>query len=93
MVQQGELMPAPKETSLLESIQEEHRSISMGGKCSFGEAVKKAPPEDREVLLNALGQYTGTAISNALRKRGIDVKAQAVQRHRRGACNCPDELR
>lgn len=86
-------MTARKKADLLESIQQEQKAITLGGKCSFGDAVKKASPEDREILLNALGQYTGTAISNALRKRGVDVKAQAVQRHRRGACNCPDDLR
>lgn len=86
-------MAQAKKPDLLEAIQVEQQSIQIGGKCSFGEYLRRASKDDRETCLNALGQYTATAISGALRKRGVDVKSQSIQRHRRGACNCPDDLR
>lgn len=84
---------ASKKPDLLEAIAQEQQSVQIGGKCSFGEYLRRASKDDRETVLNALGQYTATAIASALRKRGEDVKAQSIQRHRRVACNCPDELR
>lgn len=86
-------MPAPKKTDLLAVIEQETANIRVGGKCSFGEVLLQETAENRETLLNALGKYPGTAIAAALKKTGRDVKANAINRHRRGVCSCPDELR
>lgn len=86
-------MPAKPEADLLASIEAETAAIRVGGKCSFGEVLLRETAANREVLLNAMGKYPGTAIASALKKTGRDVKANAINRHRRGVCSCPDDLR
>jgi hypothetical protein len=82
---------APKKT-FLEELEDARASIQIGGRCSFGEALRQMSADDRAVLENAIvtGKFPSTAIANALKKRGFEVKAQSVQRHRRSACSCRD---
>lgn len=83
---------------ILDDIRDAALDIPIGGKCTFGTALLQLSEEDRETVITALWNYPGTAIAAALKKRGVQVNSQfvraaTIQRHRRGVCSCPDELR
>lgn len=77
--------------SLLEEIEEATSGIAIGGKCSVSKTLNDMEDKDRDSLALALekrDKYPGTAISTALKKRGVQLTSQAIQRHRRGVCSC-----
>jgi hypothetical protein len=63
-----------------------------GGKCSVGVYLRDTSKAKRQELLDALAApmrvVPGAAIARVLKRRGVDVGAEAIQRHRRGDCAC-----
>lgn len=62
-----------------------------GEKCSVALLLAALPDEEREALLAALAnpEKMGSTIGAVLRAHGHHVQDSTVQRHRRGACQCP----
>jgi len=63
----------------------------MGGTCSVG-AWMAAHPDDADELRLALASpgWTSEGLSAAMAQAGHTLPAQAVTRHRRGACKCAE---
>ena len=58
-------------------------------KCTVGLLLRDLDDLDAKALRNALNSgLEGSKISFALSHEGHRVAAQAIQRHRRGLCNC-----
>ncbi len=82
--------------SLLDEAQAEQAVRRKGGECGVGKLLRKVDPEMRaqiEALL-ADDELTSATITTVLERHGMDVRYQAVQRHRRekgqaNACACP----
>ncbi len=74
--------------SLLDDIEAE--VVTPGSKCSVGTVLAALDPTDAEDLRAAIaGSVPASAISKALRKRGVDLNDSTIARHRRGRCKCP----
>lgn len=61
-----------------------------GGRCETGLLLDRLGEPDRSELLEALTDETveGSALSRALKGRGVYISQYSLQRHRRGACRC-----
>lgn len=74
--------------SLLADIRAEQEAQS-GPKCSFQTVMASLTPEDAADVLAAIDEgRKSSAISRALRKRGVDLGEYTIARHRRGGCSC-----
>lgn len=74
--------------SLLQEAQQ--LSVKAGPVCSINQLTRNDPSlgvELAEAMASPL--LTSTAISLALKGRGIHVGSDALQRHKRRACKCP----
>ena len=77
------------------SLSDEARALTMraGGACGAGVAIaaadKKLAAEIRDALDNPM--LPSTAISRALKQRGIMLPATVLRRHRRHECLCDDD--
>jgi hypothetical protein len=61
-----------------------------GGVCSVSLLEQTLDPATLAELREAMGSPVETsALARALTARGHDIKATALQRHRRGDCACP----
>lgn len=62
-----------------------------GPGCTIGLYLRSLGNTAREQVEAALGrpELTTSAISRALRDRGLDASDFTVRRHRRGDCSCP----
>lgn len=62
-------------------------------KCSIGMVLSSVESADRAALLDALSDTAvrATSLSRVLRAHGHRVAEQAIRRHRRQECRCPDE--
>lgn len=62
-------------------------------KCSIGVVLSSLESVDRAALLDALADNAvrATSLARVLRTHGHRVAEQAVRRHRRQECRCPDE--
>ena len=66
-----------------------------GGKCSIARLLDRAADDDLPVsaqeLVEALNDkdLKSSALSEALRERGVEATEPALSRHRRGGCQCP----
>lgn len=72
----------------IKAAQQQHKPST----CTVGIILRQYAEKDpdREALMAALSDPTiyGTSISKVLKSRGLEVGAQAIQRHRRKACGC-----
>lgn len=80
--------------SVLDEISAEVSDV--GGRCRVGPALEKLDPAVAAGYVSALrmspADAPGSAIERALRKRGVTVRANSIQRHRRDGCTCADHL-
>lgn len=62
-----------------------------GPRCSVALTLLSMTDEDATDLRAALVNpaFTTSAIARALKNRGIPLTEHPIQRHRRGACQCP----
>lgn len=60
-------------------------------RCWIGTLLTELDPADRTALQEVLDarDVTATAVSQALRAHGHDIRPYNVQRHRRRECACP----
>jgi len=58
--------------------------------CKIVTLRKKLDPDDQEFLTGLLASddVASTVIEDLLNAQGYDIKAQSIQRHRRGRCTC-----
>lgn len=58
--------------------------------CTVAVVLNAADADDAADLTDALsnGEIPSAAIARALNKRGINLSAGTIQRHRRGECAC-----
>ena len=67
-----------------------------GCKCRVGPALDELPAEVAAGYLDAIRKpsevVAGSAIARALRKRGVTIKDNSIQRHRRDGCTCADHI-
>lgn len=64
-------------------------SVKAGPTCSIALLTRSDPALGAELAeAMAAPQLTATAIHLALKARGVHVGANAIQRHKRGACAC-----
>lgn len=66
------------------------RAFHGGTPCTVKEVLESLEKNDREDLEKALEDRSimGTSITNVLKRRGFNISAHTVQRHRRGGCSC-----
>lgn len=75
--------------SLLDEVVEESVGVGPGGTCTIKILSRSWTPEFLAEFNAALESTAfSTVISAVLLKRGIDIPAQTVQRHRKGRCRC-----
>lgn len=74
--------------SLLADIEAE--TAQPGYPCGIAKAIEALPADEADELRIALGRdtFAANAISRALAKRGVRVKAHTITRHRRRECRC-----
>jgi hypothetical protein len=65
-------------------------AIIKGPPCSVGMAVEQMSVDERKDFLAAASDpyIASTIITKVLIRRGYNVKAEAVRRHRKGECRC-----
>lgn len=75
---------------MLDEVAAEPRKVTHTTMCIAGRLVAALPAPDRDDLVRALGnpEYTTAAIRRVLNRRGVDVKQEALSRHRHGRCCC-----
>lgn len=75
--------------SLLEDIHDEQAESRRGPRCSMCVVMDSLSESDAADLSAALADSSvyATSIARALRRRGVKIKDDAVQRHRSGRCN------
>jgi len=58
--------------------------------CKVGRTLLDLDEDDRAILTKALEdpKWSGHALSNALRPRGIILAADTIRQHMQGACRC-----
>lgn len=83
--------PLTKESptmSFLAALEDAKAEAHKGPQCSMGTILKTS--DDADAIQAALNDdsLTGTLIAKALVKAGHTVRSEAVQRHRRHACDC-----
>ena len=64
--------------------------------CTVAVVLDDADPDVRDGLITTVRdpkRYSAAAIERALKKRGVKLPQTVIQRHRRGDCTCPAELR
>lgn len=73
---------------LLDEVDEEQ--FTRGGKCLVTLFLNDLSDEEAESFQAVLDDVRreGSAISRALKRKGIDLPASSINRHRRGACRC-----
>lgn len=61
-----------------------------GPRCPIALTLAQMSADEAARLNSALASHDldGTAIARRLRKLGYTVRAQSIQRHRRGVCHC-----
>jgi hypothetical protein len=79
-----------------ESIYQEALSLSderQVNTCMVGDILDRLVDPERSDLLRAFADNSlrGTIIAEVLTNRGHKISSHTVQRHRRGACSCPEE--
>ena len=69
-----------------DALQSRHGGI----RCAVSVALAEMSDDDRQVVIDALGnpRLQGTGIARVLRQHGFQVGDGAVHRHRRGECSC-----
>ena len=73
--------------NLLEELAAER--ASRGPDCGVGKVMGTMAPSDQADLEASLASiYPSTLISRVLANHGIELKPDALQRHRRGECKC-----
>ena len=75
---------------LLGEVEAEQGKYRPGLPCSVAAALESLPKEDAADLQAALESpdVYGTVISRVLKRRGLEISENTIQRHRRGACVC-----
>lgn len=70
----------------IKAVQSQHKPTT----CTVALILQQVEESDLPALQQALDDPTifGTSIAKVLKARGLDVGAQAIQRHRRKACHC-----
>lgn len=74
--------------SFTDALTKEQATYRKGPSCTVGIVLATSPESDSIRAAIADEAIPGTVISRALGQTGAKVKAEAVQRHRRGACGC-----
>lgn len=76
----------------MDEIAEVAASTPKGPACSIAELIRDLPEDEalelQEVLDNT--SIVGSHIAKALKKRGYNIAAHTVQRHRRQGCSCEE---
>lgn len=71
--------------------------VGAGSQCRVRIALSQLPAEVASGYAEAIAMpqevAQGSAISRALRKRGVELGQHSIQRHRRDGCTCADGLR
>lgn len=74
---------------LFDEVTKEQASMHPGPLCKVSRITEQMDKKDAADLLKLIGEgYMASAISRVLRKRGIDVSATSISRHRNGDCAC-----
>ena len=75
---------------LLDDVAAEPRKVSRHPQCIAGRLIAALPDQERAELATALAntEFTTAAIRRVLNRRGLDVKQEALSRHRHGTCCC-----
>lgn len=74
--------------SFTAALSEAKAEAHKGPQCTMGAVLKASMDADQIRAALADQSLTGTIIAKALTKAGHAVRSEAVQRHRRGACDC-----
>ena len=59
--------------------------------CQVRTVLEQLEPSDQKILqswLAAVGVWSGAAVSNALKSKGLQCGTSAVIKHRKGMCSC-----
>jgi hypothetical protein len=58
--------------------------------CRVRTILESLDTDDRKILESALlsDEWSGSALSSALKERGLVVSAEIIRQHRRGGCSC-----
>lgn len=77
-------------SSLLDSLADPQYAPRRGPNCSVAVVMKQMPKDILEKFQAAMDNHSapGTEIAKAVQELGYLVRADAIQRHRRGACRC-----
>jgi hypothetical protein len=74
--------------SFTEALEKAKAEYSKGPACTVA-LILKSHPDANEIKASIEERgIPGTVIARALEATGSKVKAEAIQRHRRGACGC-----
>ena len=63
--------------------------LRKGPNCSVDRLYQYRPDLAAELAEALTADVTATSISAALKRRGVEISAETLQRHRRAACACP----
>ena len=76
--------------SLLDTLADPQYAPRRGPECTVSIAISEMDDDTLAKFTAAMDNPSaaGTLIAEALRDLGFKVRADAVQRHRRGACRC-----
>lgn len=73
--------------SILDNLEPTDKSVT----CRLVQIADKLEPTDSAVLFDALAdkvKWSSNGLAEALNKRGINVSAETIRRHRIGVCPC-----
>jgi hypothetical protein len=75
---------------LLDDVDDEAKKYKRGGTCEVTLLLRDLSDEEAAAFQAVLDDVRreGTAISRALKRKGIDLPASSINRHRRGGCRC-----
>lgn len=74
--------------SFTDALTKAQADFKKGPSCTVGITLASHPEAEKIQAAINDEAIPGTLISKALEESGAKVKAEAVQRHRRGACGC-----
>lgn len=67
-----------------------HEAVLKGPPCSVSIMIENMDDAERKDFELACEDWTipGTVIAKVLQRKGFNVKAEALRRHRKGECRC-----
>lgn len=67
-----------------------HEAVMKGPPCSVKVIIEQMTDEEQTEFAMACADWTipGTVIAKVLQRKGFNVKAESLRRHRKGECRC-----